>query len=188
MKTRTKLMFFVIVSFILITSCEKLKNNGPDEGSYTNFFEYDSSKYVITQAFIENYGKTGAEEIYNLDLYFLSNELEIIDSNKLFTSIDGIGNGMYFELFTSYPNKIDTGIYNCHNNTIGEINTFDQGNVYIGYDFTTSTGTDLEIKEGYISVEQNDPTYEIQIKCTLKNGGQLVGYYKGPIGYFDSFF
>lgn len=190
MKTLTKLLAYGILSFLLLSSCEKLKDDDTDGESYANFFEYDGSKYSITQAFIENYGKAGSGEIYNLDLYLLSGEFEIIESNGLVTSIDGTGNGLYFELFSKYSNKIDTGIYTCYSSKIGEIETFDQGNVYIGYDFTTETGIKLEIKEGYISVEQNDPTYEIQIECTLKNGSQFTGYYKGAAGYYDyeSFF
>ncbi len=185
MKTLTKLLAYGILSFLLLSSCEKLKNDGTGEESYDNFFDYDGSKYSITHAFIENYGKASSGEIYNLDLYLLSSGFEVVDSNGLVISIEGIGNGMYFELFTKYSNIIDTGIYSCYNSKIGIINTFDEGNVYIGYDFTTETGTKLEIKNGYISVEQNSPTYEIQIECTLKNGNQFSGYYKGKAGYYD---
>ncbi len=180
----SKLFIIAILSTIVLAGCEK-DNNKDKEDNLSSYFEYDGNRYALTHAYIENYGKAGPGEIYNLDLSLLSKEIEVVDSNGLITSLSGTGNGLYFEIFTPNSDKIDTLNYIYTSYQINNYGTFDLGYAYIGYDFQNKTGTKQEIIEGYISVEQNYPLYEIIIECTLKNSKTLTGYYKGSIEYYN---
>lgn len=183
MKTGTKLLSIVSLSMFILTGCEKDRNIS-DKDNPASYFEYDGSKYSLTQAFIENWGEI-RNGTYNLDLKILSNTFEQIEKNNLIDDFAGVGNGLYFEMFSSTQEVIDTTVFPCESTHFGTLSTFNSGYVYIGYDFINETGTMLKIIDGYIKVEQNDPEYEIIIECTVSNGNKINGYYKGSAKYYD---
>jgi hypothetical protein len=183
MKAGIKLFIVGFVSISLSTGCDKIKNKSDNENP-SNYFEYSGNKYSLAYAFMENYGVI-SNGIYNLDLYLLSNSFETVENNNLIDSLLGTGNGLYFELFSSTHNKIDTALYSFESYLFGTLNTFNQGAVFIGYDSINKTGTRLEITEGFFKVEENDPEYEILLECTVSNGEKIKGYYKGTAKLYD---
>eukprot|EP00825_Cyclidium_porcatum_P017858 TRINITY_DN2051_c0_g1_i1.p3 TRINITY_DN2051_c0_g1~~TRINITY_DN2051_c0_g1_i1.p3 ORF type:complete len:127 (+),score=11.01 TRINITY_DN2051_c0_g1_i1:124-504(+) len=76
--------------------------------------------------------------------------------------------------------------YTFDKDSTGNAGTFDYGNVILNYNTTTKKGTNQDITGGVISVKSAGATYEITFNCTLKNGNGIIGYYKGPLKYYDN--
>jgi hypothetical protein len=179
MKNIFKPLIAVLVIVLFVTGCKKDK----EEESVKNYFNYNGTEYILSQGFLENYGKY-ADEGYNIDLTLLSSDFTIQESNGEIDSLTGAGDVLLFEIFTSLPDKLDVRDYIYDETESGAAGTFDWGVIGMDMNIMTETGTAYEITAGKVSVTSNGSTYEITINCTA-NGKTLTGYYKGSLKYYN---
>lgn len=170
----------VLIISLFVSGCKKDKNE-----TVKTYFNYNGTEYNLSQGFLENYGKYGAEEGYNLDLSLLSSSFTLHYSNGEVDSVSGIGHALTFELFTTLPDKLDIRDYAYDATESGAAGTFDWGMVLMDYNTLTETGTSFEITGGKVSITSNGSEYEVTINCTTSDGKTITGYYKGALKYFN---
>ena len=179
MKNLFKPLIAVLVISLFIAGCKKDK----EEETVKNYFNYNGSEYILSQGFLENYGKY-EDEGYNIDLTLLSSDFTIHEGSGDIDSISGKGDILLFEIYTSLPNKLDVKDYIYDAAETGAAGTFDWGIIGMDLDMATATGTAFEITAGKVSITSNGSTYEITINCTA-NGKNITGYYKGSLKYYN---
>lgn len=179
MKNLFRPFIAMLLLSLFISGCKKDKNE-----TANNQLSYNGTAFNLSQGFLENYGKSGTEG-YNVDLSLLSSEFTIHESNGEISSVTGVGNAIYFEIFTSLPGKLDIRDYLYDNMGSGTEGTFDGGMLMLGYNVTTEAGTTVAITGGKVSVTSNGSEYEITFNVTASNGKTITGYYKGALKYYN---
>ena len=179
MKNLFKPLIAVLVISLFIAGCKKDKK----EETVKNYFNYNGSEYILSQGFLENYGKY-EDEGYNIDLTLLSSDFTIHEGSGDIDSISGKGDILLFEIYTSLPNKLDVRDYIYDATESGAAGTFDWGVIGMDLNIMTETGAAYEITAGKVSVTSNGSAYEITINCTA-NGKTITGYYKGSLKYYN---
>jgi hypothetical protein len=169
----------VLLISLFIAGCKKDKNE-----TANNQFSYNGTVFNLSQGFLENYGKSGTEG-YNIDLTLLSSSFTIHDKSGEVDSVSGTGDALYFEIFTSHADKLDVKDYTYDAAESGADGTFDQGEIGMGFNMETLTGSAFNITGGKVSVTSVGTEYEITINCTASNGKSFTGYYKGPLKYYN---
>jgi hypothetical protein len=180
MKNFLKPFIAILLLSIFIAGCKK-----DEEESVKNYFNYNGTEFILSQGFLENYGKYAADEGNNIDLSLLSSTFTIHEKNGEVDSVSGVGDALYFEIFTSLPDKLDVRDYTYDGTESFAAGTFDFGMIGMGYNMDTETGPAFEITGGKVSVTSNGAEYEITINCTVSNGKTITGYYKGPLKYYN---
>lgn len=170
----------VLLLSLFVSGCKK-----DEEETVKNYFNYNGTEFILSQGFLENYGKYEAGEGNNIDLTLLSSAFTIHEKNGEVDSVSGTGNALYFEIFTSLTDKLDIRDYVFDGTESFAAGTFDFGMVGMDFNLATETGTAFEITGGKVSVTANGPEYEITINCTASNGKTITGYYKGPLKYYN---
>ena len=170
-------IILLLVSFF-VASCKK------DEKTVKSYFNYNGTDFVLSKGFLESYGKSGTEG-YNIDLTLLSSSFTIHDKSGEVDSVSGTGDALYFEIFTSHADKLDVKDYTYDATESGADGTFDQGEIGMGFNMETLTGSALNITGGKVSVTSVGSEYEITFNCTATNGKTITGYYKGPLKYYN---
>lgn len=175
----TKLFIAILLLSLFVSGCKK-----DEKKTVKNYFNYNGTEYILTQGFLENYGKYG-DQGYNIDLTLLSSDLKINESNGEVDSLSGTGHALIFEIFTSLPNKYDIKDYLYDASESGADGTFDWGMVGMNLDLANETGLTFDITGGKVSVTSNGTEYEITINCTDEKGKTVTGYYKGSLKYYN---
>lgn len=179
MKNLFKPIIAIVVLSLFVAGCKKDKK----DAAANNNFNYNGVNYNLAKGFLENYGKTGTEG-YNIDLSLLSSEFTIHESMGEIDSVSGVGDAVYFEIYTSLPGKLDIKDYLYDAAGTRADGTFDAGGLMMGYNSSTQTGAALEITGGKVSVTSNGSEYEITFNGTASNGKTFTGYYKGALQYY----
>jgi hypothetical protein len=122
---------------------------------------------------------------YNMDLTFLSSGLIVHESDGEIDSLSGIGNVLYFEIFTSDSNSLDSRTYNFDPEQTYEAGTFDNGIVGMNLNVLTFEGDYFPVVSGSIEVNKNGDEYEVSINCKNGTGKTITGYFKGTLKYYD---
>ena len=146
---------------------------------------FNEVEYDLAQGILENYRKLDEAEDYNIDLVLISSGFVVHEVGGEIDSLSGEGHLIYFEMFTSDPNKLALGDYNYDPNETGKAGTFDDGGCLLNYDTQTEQGTFLEISGGKITVVQNGDTYEFNFDVITEGGKHITGFFKGSIKYYD---
>jgi uncharacterized protein YdgA (DUF945 family) len=180
MKNFFKPFIAIFLLSIFIAGCKK-----DEEATVKNYFNYNGTEFILSQGFLENYGKSSAEEGNNIDLNLLSSTFTIHEKNGEVDSVSGTGDALYFEIFTSLPDKLDVRDYTYDGTESYAAGTFDIGMIGMGLNWENETGTIFDITGGKVSVTSNGAEYEITINCTASNGKTITGYYKGPLKYYN---
>jgi len=175
----TKPFIAILLLSLFVSGCKK-----DEKKTVKNYFNYNGTEYILTQGFLENYGKYG-DQGYNIDLSLLSSSFTIHQSNGEIDSVSGIGDALVFQIYTSLPSKLDVKDYTYDATGSGADGTFDWGMVAMDYNASTSNGTQYEITGGKVSVTSNGSEYEITINCTASNSKTITGYYKGSLKYYN---
>jgi len=169
MKKLFKPFIAVLLLSLFVVRCKK-----DEEESVKNYFNYNGTEFALSQGFLENYGKYGDDEGYNIDLILLSSDFTIHEGSGEIDSISGKGDILLFEIYTSLPDKLDVRDYMYDATESGAAGTFDWGILGMDLNMETETGTAYEITAGKVSVTSNGSTYEITIhcnaNCNTKNG------------------
>ena len=179
MKLVKGLLILLLAAPILFVSCSD--DDDDDDNGKTNEFTYDGTDYGLTSGIIEYYGQWGDEDGYNFDVTLLTSGLSY-DATE--DEIVGSGSGLYFEMFSSSESDLVAGTYTFDADESAAANTFDIGQVVIGYDETTDTGDFYYATAGTVVVAKSGSDYELTITLTV-GGNTVNGYYKGALTQVD---
>lgn len=169
---------------LFIVSCndDDLKNPAK-----TNHLKVGDAVYELSSGLLDNYGPGEDYEGVNLDLLLFSKNLRVSTDNDGEERLIGSGDAVYFEMFTSNSASLDNADYIYHETPLPfPIHTFSYGFYAIGWESDENDAEDLvEINSGRLTVEKNGDEYEIFITGKDANGGEVTGYYKGRLQYYD---
>ncbi len=168
-----------MMSFIIF-ACTK-EGDAPE---MKNSITYNNVQYDVSKGLLEYYGNIQGSG-QNIDLILLSPGLTPVITNDQVDSITGIGNGIYFEIFTANSSTLDIRDYSFDATHSGSPGTFDDGNAIFNFNTVTGSGTSLDLTAGKLTVISNGPVYELTFKCTGDDGKSITGYYKGSLQYYD---
>jgi hypothetical protein len=180
MKNLFKPLVAILLLILFIAGCKKDKKE-----TVNNQVTYNGTEFILSQGFLENYGKSAADEGNNIDLTLLSSSFTIHEKNGEVDSVSGTGDALYFEIFTSFPDKLDVRDYTFDGTETFAAGTFDYGMIGMGFNMETELGLAFQITGGKVSVTNVGSNYEITINCTVSNGKTITGYYKGPLKYYN---
>jgi len=169
MKKIIYLSILFSLTFILF-SCSS-DDNPKDE--INNFIKIQNDEYLLGYGLSEDYG-VFSSDIYNVDLTFLSTGFTVNGN-----SYSGNGYGVYFEIFSSIPNKLAVGVYQ-YNHSQSSL-SFDDG-VY--FDINGSVEIESEIVSGTITVVKSENDYyELTFDCIDDQDRKITGSYTGNVNY-----
>lgn len=163
---------------------------GDENLTMKNHFKVGNTEYELSDGLLRNYGQSEDwHEGYNLDLILVSKDLKISTDEEGYEEINGTGDAIYFELFTSEGLHLDNGDYVNGTSEFFPIGTYDYASYYIGIDTDEENEdydySDIRINSGKVTVKRTGQEYELTIDCTDENGTKVTGYYKGNLHYFD---
>ncbi|RKD92851.1 hypothetical protein [Mangrovibacterium diazotrophicum] len=180
MKT-IKLFFIAMLATAMLAGC-----GDDDEGDSNpaNYFKVDGKTYELKVGYLQNWGTDeGYYEGYNLDLVLVSDGFSFdMESYEL----TGIGDAVYFEMFTTESTGLDAGEYEYSSTEPYPTGSFDYGEYYVGFDIETE---DYEsygyFTAGTVTVSKSGSTYQISFSCTTSTGKKVTGYFKGILTSLD---
>jgi hypothetical protein len=178
-KSIFKIMLGLFIIGTLFVSC-----TSDDDSSSTgdNKITVDGKSYELSNGSLEYYGISYMDSSnYNFDVLLYSG----FTYNAATEDYSGIGNYIYFELFSSSATELVAGNYS-YNASSYAANTFDDGYIEINYNIATETN-DLgeEITAGTVNVKKSGNEYEISFDGTTGSGKKITAFYKGSLNYFD---
>jgi hypothetical protein len=174
------LLGFAIVA-VAFSACKKdddSNGNGTTPPpAKKNELVYDGVKSDIKSSVMIDYGNYGGFNAYNFDIFLSTKDLVW---NAQAEDFAGIGDLLYFELFTTDSTGLADGSYSQSNIDFGKPNTFETGFYIINFNTSNSSLDDmLEVNSGGLTSKRNGNEYEFVIDVTLDSGKKLTGYYKG---------
>jgi hypothetical protein len=167
-----KLMIATVALSTLFVACKK-----DDKVETKNSFIYQNNTYDVSNGFISNYGKRGAFDATNFDIYLTSKAITNTGGD-----ISGTGDAIYLDFNSASATELASGTYTFDD--LRNLNTFSNAIVYINCNFNTFTGGEYEIDAnttGSIIVNKTGSTYEISCSFTVDNGKEVDCYYKGSL-------
>jgi hypothetical protein len=170
-----KLVFCSILCSILLIGCKKDDDSGP-----SNSLTYSGTKYELSKGYLENYGETWEDNVYNFDLTLCSSGITVTEDAHT-----GVGNFFYFEMYSSSATELTPGTYTFSSSDVETPSTFDMGLAGVNYDIANEIGTYLEFVGGTVVIEKTGSIYTITIDCALPSAAKVTGYYKGELIYYD---
>jgi len=177
-----KKVLFLVAFVVILAGCKKDSN---DEETKNNSIKYNGEEYSLSKGVLENYGKVYDMESYNMDLTLMSSGLVIHEVDGAIDSLSGIGNILYFEIFTSKSGELDNGTYDFDAEETYEPGTFDFGTVGLNLNAVTLEGEKILVESGTIKINQTGDEFEITVNCKNETGKTITAYYKGELNYYD---
>jgi hypothetical protein len=169
-----KLSIILIVAIIVMisVSCKK------DEADKKSQIVYDGTEYELSKGYLVNYDSQESSGSYYFSLTLGSSEVNLDN----YGSMSGIGNGIFFDLYSTSATDLVEGIYTFDKDT-RNANTFNFGGVALNYDMSTlfnkSTSFAKRVISGTITVSKSETDYEISFEGTIEGGVAVTAYYKG---------
>jgi hypothetical protein len=182
MKNLYSIFIAFIVIFLSVAGCKKDDNSS---STTKNSFKYNNVEYNLSKGFLENYGQVSSGGAYNIDLSLISSGFTIHESNGEIDSLSGIGEALYFELYTSDPTKLAVRDYAYDVSQTMADGTFDMGFVGVQYNASNDSGTLDFINGGKLTVKSNGSVYELSFTGTTANGKSITMTYKGSLNYYN---
>ncbi len=159
-------------------------NNSTQVEAPGNKFQFMNENYAIMHGLLEDYGKS-ASNLYMKDLYLYSDGINVYTSSHSI-SLNGSGNGLHFEMYTTQRHGLAPGKYCINKDLAFSENTCKASAVNLGLDYDEHQCAAIhEMKSGEINVSRDNSIYTIQVNAICQNGKQLSGFYQGPLEYFD---
>jgi len=157
---------------LLMNSCNNDDDSTTEEQS--NFLKIENTEYELTNGISEDYSDFPENDVYNIDLTLLTSEFTVNGNDY-----SGNGRSIYFEIFSSTPNKLPTGIYE-YNLTQNPL-SFDDA---IIYDNSNGEELEIEINSGTITITRSENNYyELTFECVDKMNRTITGRYFGNVNY-----
>jgi hypothetical protein len=181
MKEIMKGLRLLLAFTIVLSGCKKDSN---DE-TRSNAINYEGLEYSLSKGFLEYYGKVSDKESYNMDLTLISSGLIVYELNGEIDSVSGIGNVLYFEVFTSDSGFLDSRTYTFDPLKTYEPGTFDNGVVGLNLNVLTFEGEYFPIVSGSFKINKKGDEYEFSVNCKNGTGKTITGYFKGTLKYYN---
>lgn len=188
MKNLIKPLGLALLATTVFYSCKKEDKTTTDPGN-SNQITYDGDTYKLqTRAAFENYGTDDGSdpgfqyEGTSLDLYFIDQNIKLIVNGQ--GEIDtayGQGLLLYFETFSSDPNKLANGTYTYDEDSPYMTNTFWLGFCPKNFDGSTGVVNPTFITGGSFTVSSENGVYTISFDLKDQNGSSITGTFKGRI-------
>lgn len=171
---KTIYLLTLIASSLFITGCG---NDDDSTAQQTNFIKVENAENDLIYGIAEDYGEYSNAGIYNIDLTFLSSEFTV--NWNLYS---GNGYGMYFELFSSTPNKLATGTY--------QFNITPGAPIFDDAAYIDNSGTEeleIDIVSGTMVVTNSENNYyELTFECVDALGRTITGKFFGDVNYVSN--
>jgi hypothetical protein len=181
MKKILKVLGLLLAFAIMLSGCKKDNNNEVS----SNSIKYDGQEYALSTGYLEYYGKVTGKPSYNMDLTIISSGLKVHELNGEIDSVSGIGNVLYFEVFTSDSSYLDSRTYNFDPQATHEAGTFDNGIAGLNLNVVTFEGEYFPFVSGSFKINKTGDEYEVSVNCKNGTGKTVTGYFKGPLKYYD---
>lgn len=178
MTTFIRYSSFILISVFILTACEKKKETVDLSGSY---IKVNDDAYLITDALIENFGKIGNQDIFEIHLSIYSDIVATGKEGKV-TTLSGTGNVLFLKIYSSSEDSLITGVHELnYSNNLGSY----KDPIYI-INWNTQ---DKQIKwtrivSGEVRVSKNDDYYNIVFDGVDENGAKIDVVFKGILKYF----
>ncbi|WP_124979152.1 hypothetical protein [Nonlabens xiamenensis] len=166
---------FVVVSLI---SCSS-DDDGGSSSSATGSFSVDGSSYSLNKGVVLNYGE-GPTGIYNFDISLFSNGVNLDEAGEA----SGMGDVIYFELWTDQSSGLKEGTYSFSNSTEDFAITV----LSYGLDCNSQTemcATEAEGEDGTLSISRDGNRYTLTFSIVTPDG-VATGTYSGVLRAFNS--
>jgi hypothetical protein len=177
MKALRLFLFAGILTVLVFSACKKTEVKPT---TINNYFAFNSVVYNLHQGMIVSEGLADTSaNTYKYQLWLLSNDYSISDVG----SIIGIGNGLYFSLYSSNPDSLPSGQYNYIYQSTAS-NTFDYGSTFLDYNIVSDSGYRTRIFSGYLNVQRTGTdTYNLDFNCNTEEDILVEGIFKGTIPF-----
>lgn len=180
MKKYFKLLLAVsLVSGLAFTSCKKDEKKDDEPKTTANSATYDGTTFTLASSWVQNYGAVGSAN--NIDLSLIGDGITVTSD----TSVSGIGNVLYLEIFTTGSNFLTTGTYTFNENSI-DAGAFN-GKFSINYNGATDEAQDqFLISSGTLQVTAHSANnISVAFSGNLSNGKTLTANFTGSFRYSD---
>lgn len=176
-------MVAMLATSISFVSCDK---DDDDDDKKKSQFTYENTEYDLDEGSLTYYGVWGTDSVdegYNFDIFLFSSGISFESDS---TGYIGVGNFIYFEMFSSSTTELVEGTYNFDADATYAPNTFDMGDFAINFNMDTFTG-DLQesIAGGTVNIEKDGSDYKITVECTDSSDKTITGYFEGALTYED---
>ncbi|APU09262.1 hypothetical protein A5M85_02875 [Cellulophaga lytica] len=169
---------FALVTFgLFMNSCSSDDDSGSDSVA-GSFLKIDDNKTDIVLGIAEDYGAyndEGEEDVYNIDLSLLSTGFTFENQE-----LNGTGIGIYFEIFSSTPNKLASGVYEYDANAQTAL-FFDDATLF---EYTEDEEKEFDLVSGTITVvKSKNDYYELTFNGVDELGRVISGSFSGNVDY-----
>lgn len=171
-------IFFLLLTVISFSACSEDDDaaNDDDGGGNTNGnATYDGTSFNLTQGVVTNFGQ-GEEGLYNFDIDLLSDDFDIDFENE---EVNGRGEVVYFEMWTSQSSELKEGTYKLSN---GE-NDF--GITYAefaqDFNFSSDEGSFKEATAAEVILSRSENIYSLDYTLSFSDGKTLTGTFEGDL-------
>ena len=167
-------MLSVLVLSVLLIGCSD------DDESPKNYYTYNGETKALSAGLLEYYGPLGMSS-YNFDITLLNN-IKFSET----TGPSGAGDYIYFEVFSSSATELVPGTYTYDATESGAANTFDDGDITIGYDTKTDEYKSVhKITSGTLKINKEGNVYTIDFEGTTADNKKVTAHYSGTLYYLD---
>jgi hypothetical protein len=193
MKNMIKFLTGIFLVGSLLISCSK-----DNDASKRNYLKIGETEYILSKGTCENYGQMKDDhkyDGYNLDLALFSSDFTISTESNGNMNVSGLGQIIYFEMYSSKDNEFDIGDYTLNLSKPLPVGTFNYGDFVTSYSdennnivWVTDENDDndwVKITSGTVSISKSDSEYSITINCISETGESVTGFFKGELQYFD---
>jgi hypothetical protein len=171
-----KLLLILLIAPIMFSACKK-----DEEDNRTNGFTIGETEYELDNGTAVYFGVTVENGDINFDVYLFSSEID-------YNSTTGVGERIYFELFSETAEDIKSGTYTFNANQSGTAGTFGSGIkdiITVDYDILRDSGTSYNVNGGTLIVSVSGNTYTFDFSLQLEDNSTVTGYYKGELTKID---
>jgi len=175
MKAEKILTGLLICSLLGMAGCSKDKEEG-------NYFLYGGIEYPLNQGVMQYYGQLTEGAGYNFDVSLFSSGITF---DEVEADLDGTGQAIYFEMFSSSATVLANGEYLFDMLASENALTFDKGNFGTNLDLNAQTGEVINIISGKVTVSKSGNEYEFTFSGEIQGGATVTGHFKGSIPYYD---
>ena len=178
-----KKLLFLFIPLTLI-GCGDSDGNGNtnvDPNETNNVLIVDGVEYPLESGTLLNYG--GQQGLYNIDLDIYSPGVVVPDCTE--NSAIGQGHDIYFEIWTSQSDYLDSMTYNIVEDESESVGNITFSDYILDYNSDIDEQNWLEISLGTVDVLKSGDNYTISWNLTGELGEVITGNYSGTLMYCD---
>jgi hypothetical protein len=177
MKAFTSIFGISILLCIILSGCKK----DSKDATKINYLKVNGTEYEISKGFLMSYIDYGF--VCNIEMNLLSSGITIHEKLGEPDSASGIGNIIYFDIYSSSSDKLAKGSYTLNNSR--QPGSFEYSEYVLNCDIGQNPYPDYtELKSGFLNVLRNGEEYELTFTGMDQNNNSISGYYKGSLKFY----